>query len=333
MALFKFIKLLWLVASFTVFAPFFIGRFFYNRAHAPLWRMLSFIYSLVLISWLDVLFINFKHTLTLNPLKMSQESMVSTVMMAALALHIAMYAVDKIMESKDADWNIFRKKFAVAGTVAYLVLGLASSLGATYLQVEDQWFKAHFFVVLILAANMLSGGAIAFLATKIFKFTFIRKAIQDHNERRFMANDGYPIYLTSSKVNLNKLRYDKAFEYGVADLLKKHFGQAITADELKEQGLIKLSKGAYDQGGDVVVTSEDGTKSLIQCKLYSKAVSNEAVQQALAAKAIYGCTEAVVVTNHTLTIPAWELAKVNGVKVITGSQLRKMAEQVRGKVA
>lgn len=67
-----------------------------------------------------------------------------------------------------------------------------------------------------------------------------------------------------------------------------------------------------DYGADLV-TRKDGVKTVIQAKRYKKRVGVRAVQEAVAAKGKYGCSEAMVVTNSTYTRQAEELARANGV--------------------
>jgi restriction system protein len=65
-----------------------------------------------------------------------------------------------------------------------------------------------------------------------------------------------------------------------------------------------------DWGGDLVLR-RDGVRTVVQAKRYQKAVGVRAVQEAVAAKAKYGCTEAMVVTNSRFTRQAEELAHAN----------------------
>jgi restriction system protein len=67
-----------------------------------------------------------------------------------------------------------------------------------------------------------------------------------------------------------------------------------------------------DWGADLVLVSA-GVRTVVQAKRYRKAVGVRAVQEAVAAKAKYRCSEAMVVTNATFTRQAVELARVNGV--------------------
>jgi restriction endonuclease Mrr len=123
-----------------------------------------------------------------------------------------------------------------------------------------------------------------------------------------------------------------------------HSGAAGRFDDLdgdKFEALIKrLYEGAGytaqltgrsgDQGGDLVGVRNDA-KKVIQAKLRRKmTVGNDAVQQVVAAKAIYNCPEAVVITNSSFTPKAQELARVHGVELVDGKLLRlRLQETLR----
>lgn len=71
------------------------------------------------------------------------------------------------------------------------------------------------------------------------------------------------------------------------------------------------SKGG-DFGGDLVV-SKDGTRTVVQAKCWKQNVGVKAIQEAVAAKAMYRAQEAMVVTNSRFTKQAHELARKNRV--------------------
>ena len=123
-----------------------------------------------------------------------------------------------------------------------------------------------------------------------------------------------------------------------------HSGAAGRFDDLdgdKFEALIKrLYEGAGytaqltgrtgDQGGDLVVVRDDA-KKVIQAKLRRNlTVGNDAVQQVVAAKAIYNCPRAVVITNSTFTPEAEELARVHGVELVDGKLLRLRLQETLG---
>jgi restriction system protein len=67
-----------------------------------------------------------------------------------------------------------------------------------------------------------------------------------------------------------------------------------------------------DWGADLIL-SKGNVKTVVQAKRYKKSVGVRAVQEAVTAKAKYGCSEAMVVTNSTFTAQARELARANKV--------------------
>ncbi|OLN32609.1 restriction endonuclease [Desulfosporosinus metallidurans] len=77
-----------------------------------------------------------------------------------------------------------------------------------------------------------------------------------------------------------------------------------------------------DYGADLI-TSKDGIKTVIQAKRYKQRVGIKAVQEAVAAKGKYGCSEAMVVTNSYYTKAAMELAKANRVGLWNRNHLVK----------
>lgn len=108
---------------------------------------------------------------------------------------------------------------------------------------------------------------------------------------------------------------------------------------------VYLSQGARciltsyrgDWGADLVF-EKNGIKTVVQAKRSRKRVGVRAVQEVVAAKAKYGATDAVVVTNSTFTDAAIELAKVNRVRLRSRTDLEKMVTDMkvtaeRGKAA
>ena len=93
----------------------------------------------------------------------------------------------------------------------------------------------------------------------------------------------------------------------------------------------KVERTRYvgDYGADLI-TDKDGVKTVIQAKRYGKAVGIKAVQEAVAAKGMYGCSEAMVVTNSTFTRAAAELARANRVVLWDRDRLVETLLSVRG---
>jgi restriction system protein len=76
-----------------------------------------------------------------------------------------------------------------------------------------------------------------------------------------------------------------------------------------------------DYGGDLVIR-KDGTGTVVQANRYGgKRVGIKAVQEAHAARAIYGCADAMVVTNTAFTQQAEALAHATGVELVGREEL------------
>ncbi|MBI2359081.1 MAG: restriction endonuclease [Deltaproteobacteria bacterium] len=91
---------------------------------------------------------------------------------------------------------------------------------------------------------------------------------------------------------------------------------------------IEKTETSGDQGGDVVVR-QGALREVVQAKRYAGAVSNAAVQEVVAAKAVYGCQSAWVVTNAWFTSGAEQLAEANDVELVSRERLQLFLESGR----
>ena len=89
---------------------------------------------------------------------------------------------------------------------------------------------------------------------------------------------------------------------------------------------LSLTKASGDHGVDIFASKNDVTYA-IQCKCYSSAVGNAAIQQALSGKEFYKKDIAVVLTNSLFTPQAQREAKVLGVKLWNRTILKEMINQ------
>lgn len=80
-----------------------------------------------------------------------------------------------------------------------------------------------------------------------------------------------------------------------------------------------------DYGADLVVMRDD-QRAVVQAKRWIRQVGVRAVQEAVAAKGIYRCTHAIVVTNSTFTFQARRLAQANGVELWDRTHLIRMLQ-------
>jgi restriction system protein len=77
---------------------------------------------------------------------------------------------------------------------------------------------------------------------------------------------------------------------------------------------VERTRYVGDYGADLVV-SRDGVRTAVQAKRFRRKVGVRAIQEAVAAKAQYGCDKAMVVTNAFYTQPALRLARANKVRL------------------
>jgi len=131
---------------------------------------------------------------------------------------------------------------------------------------------------------------------------------------------GLVIYLLLYRQKLRKLRATGIHEIDIMDgkafeerlwLLFKDLGYAVQATQYRG-----------DWGADLII-AKDGIRTIVQAKRYSKPVGLKAVQEAVTARAKYGCTHSLVVTNNVFTNQAHVLAHANGTELWDRSRLLK----------
>lgn len=101
---------------------------------------------------------------------------------------------------------------------------------------------------------------------------------------------------------------------------EEYMGQVLRDNGFRH---VEVTEPCGDQGADILAV-RNGKTYAIQCKNYTNAVGNAAVQEACAAAQYYGCDEAVVVCPGEFTIPAQELAEATGVILWDGEHLSHM---------
>lgn len=93
-----------------------------------------------------------------------------------------------------------------------------------------------------------------------------------------------------------------------------------------------LTKASNDQGADLIL-EKLGERTVVQAKRYFNAVSNGAIQEVVAAKAIYRCQYAMVVTSSYFTKSAIMLARSNKVALYDREKLKEKLENYNLKLA
>jgi restriction system protein len=92
---------------------------------------------------------------------------------------------------------------------------------------------------------------------------------------------------------------------------------------------VEQTRARGDYGADLVIEM-GGARAVVQAKRWTKSVGVKAVQEAVAAKAMYRCSEAMVVTNSHFTPQARTLASANEVELWDRERL--VEELLRGEV-
>jgi Restriction endonuclease len=95
---------------------------------------------------------------------------------------------------------------------------------------------------------------------------------------------------------------------------------------------VEVTRYRGDYGADLVV-KRGGRKTAVQAKRWKKRVGLKAVQEAVAAKAMYGCEGALVVANRDFTQQARRLARANKVELWDREVLVSKLLAVRGREA
>ncbi len=90
----------------------------------------------------------------------------------------------------------------------------------------------------------------------------------------------------------------------------------------------KETKKTGDQGADVIAEKGE-VKIIVQCKLYSQAIGNKAVQEVFAAQRYYNGDLSLVVSNSSYTKSAQQLAESNDVVLLHYTDLNSFLEKIQ----
>lgn len=177
----------------------------------------------------------------------------------------------------------------------------------------------------IILAMFLFFGAIAALGAlwrKILsgkKKSHRPKDLQKTHEKKLKKMD--KVYGTYSITKIDKMT-GQEFE-----LFTERLFRVLEKDKLLKT---EFTPTSGDQGCDLIVHYRDGSKLGIQCKRYTGNVGNKAVQNIVTAKAMYGLTKMMAITNSSFTAGAKEAARSNRVDLVDRDQLIQMIERYNG---
>jgi restriction system protein len=100
--------------------------------------------------------------------------------------------------------------------------------------------------------------------------------------------------------------------------------EVFIENEMKSRGwIVNRTPATGDQGIDLIC-SRKGLKIGLQCKCYSNAVGNKAVQEAIAGLKYYGLNRAAVISNAKFTEAAKRLSNAAGIILLHHSELDKL---------
>lgn len=126
---------------------------------------------------------------------------------------------------------------------------------------------------------------------------------------------------------LRKKKEDRLKRSGINEIdqmdgieFEKYLGHLLKAHGYT----VKVTKAIGDFGADLIITN-NGIKTIVQAKRYTKNVGIKAVQEAQAAIAYYSAHDAWVITNSDYTEAAYQLAKSNNVRLINREALIQLS--------
>jgi restriction system protein len=147
-------------------------------------------------------------------------------------------------------------------------------------------------------------------------------------ERSVLVRE-YPATFCTIKQHVEKVIQGRPSFSPVSDAMTPAEFELFCAEQLRLAGWdARVTRQGRDQGVDVVA-EKAGVRIVLQCKLYSGAVGNKAVQEVVAAKAYEQAHHGAVVTNSRYTSAAEQLASTNAVLLLHYSDLLKLEDRLR----
>ncbi|MFC5602715.1 restriction endonuclease [Sporosarcina koreensis] len=107
------------------------------------------------------------------------------------------------------------------------------------------------------------------------------------------------------------------------DIMSAYQFENYVSDFFRSKGYrVELKSTSGEHGVDLILVKED-RKIAVQCKRYqpSKKISNRAIQEVVAGKLYYACSEAWVITTSFYASDAMQLAQKHEVRLIDRSNL------------
>ena len=174
------------------------------------------------------------------------------------------------------------------------VLGLFAVVGAA------QWIDRHRGIAITVGAGLVLGGA-CWLARMVAGRVHAHRA-------RWTAPTSLDAYMNAGP---------EEFEHQTAALCRRDGCSRV-----------RVVGGAGDLAADVLATTPDGRRILIQCKRYAphNSVGSDHVQRVNGTyRDIHRCEQAIIVTTSYYTIDASKLARRVGIRLVDGEGLAAWA--------
>ena len=119
------------------------------------------------------------------------------------------------------------------------------------------------------------------------------------------------------RFGLEHIQKQKLSQLGIGDIDKldgRTFEKYLEVFFIQSGYHVVRTKYVGDYGADLLI-EKNGVKKIVQAKRWKGKVGIKAIQEAVAAKGHYGCSEALVVTNSFFTDQAKKLAVSNNVEL------------------
>lgn len=169
-----------------------------------------------------------------------------------------------------------------------------------------------------------------------YGYTDSSKWVKERND--FLNKFNWKPYVTKHYSGVDRETYDERLNQLVDDYIAKNPSLAwdsnmspaeyetFCADTLNNNGWdAKTTVATGDQGVDVIA-EKGGIRVAIQCKKYSSAVGNKAVQEVAAGMSYWGADIAAVVSTAGYTRSARELASVHNVYLLHHDDLKDLEQ-------
>ena len=139
-----------------------------------------------------------------------------------------------------------------------------------------------------------------------------------------------PVLGLSTYFAIIQQRRIRALRISDVDVMSGRAFELYVKNLLAHRGFkVALTRSCGDQGVDLIASSGED-KYAVQCKRHSSRISRNAVSDAVAGQAIYGCNRAMVITNSYFTPGAVELARANGCYLVDRQTLGEWIYEYQG---